>query len=208
MTWREYATLAGQLEAHRGVQAARAAGHVSARTALGAELTALEELLAGQQDRLTELYDRFDLSEPVLSPQQAPQVTDLADALRRARDAAERSASQLTAVESAARRSPYLPHWSTNLRNALVYGCTSAAAFFVNVFAFLGTSGVGRLLVTLLFVALPFLAYGVGSSLIGVLFKPALGAKPPKTRPLGLAICLAPILPLCALWGISWTVGG
>ncbi|MGY0232615.1 hypothetical protein [Longispora urticae] len=208
MTWREYATLAGQLEAHRGVQAARAAGHVNARSAVGAELTALEELLAGQRERLTELYDKFDLSEPVLTAQQQPQVTDLAEALRRARDAAERSGSQLTAVESAAKRSPYLPHWSTNLRNSLVYGCTSAVAFFLNVFAFLGTSGVGRLLVTLLFLALPFLAYGVGSSLIGLLFKPALGSKPPKTRPLGLAICLAPILPLCALWGISWTVGG
>jgi hypothetical protein len=208
MTWAEYATLASQLEEHRSKQATKAACQADARSMLAAELVALEALLATQRLRIADLCNKLDLSYPVLTGQPA-EVADLHEALRRARDAAERSASQLTTVELAAKHSPLLPHWSVRLRNSLVYGCASGSAFLLSFLVLFGvSSGTGQILVLFLFVTLPFLAYGIGSFLIGLLFTPALGSKPSKTRSIGLAICLAPILPLCALWGVFWSAKG
>lgn len=206
-TWREYASLAGQLETLRRSHLARVAAQESAHDRLLAEVSEIEQSLITQRHQLSSLYEKLDLPAPNLAPPPIAAV-DAAEAVAAARTTAEQAAAQLTAIETAARRSPVLPHWPTNLRNAVVYGCTSLAGFLINLTAFVALSGVGQLLVVFLFFAVPFIAYGVGSSLIGVLFTPALGNRPPRTRPLGLAICLAPVLPLCALWGLSWTVGG
>ncbi|WP_018352307.1 hypothetical protein [Longispora albida] len=207
MTWRDYATLAGQLEAHRAVQAASAAGHAGARSTLGAELAAIDEILSGQRERIGRLYEQLDLAEPVLAGQPPP-VPDLAEGLRRAREAAERAGTQLTAVEAGSRRSPRLAHWSASMRNSVVYAATSAGAFLLGLAIVLSASGGWLLLILPLLIILPWLAFGIGGSAIGWLYTPAVGGKPPRTRPLGLAICLAPAAPLLVLWYFLWLFGG
>ncbi|MBA3488950.1 MAG: hypothetical protein H0T78_05285 [Longispora sp.] len=207
-TWRAYATLAGELDALRSAYLTQVTNEESTREKLAAELSEIEQAVITQRHQLSDLHEKLDLPPPRLTCPPL-EITDTVRAVRGAQEAVEVAATHLTAAETAARRSPILPYWSTNLRNTLVYGCTSMVGFFLNVTIFLASSGVTQvLLIPVLFLAMPFLAFGIGGSLIGLLFTPALGNRAPRTRPLGLAICLVPVLPLCALWSISMTLGG
>ena len=200
---------------HRQVAAlVLVAGHSGVRDP---QLLVVQQRLAGQQARFVQITTAAGQALPSLSPTSAD-ITAAGPALR------DHSPVALEAVfrtmvttldladrtlDQAARSAPGLNAWPPALRNALVYGAFSAAVFTIQVLLLftLDETTVLPLLAPLCLIVLPGFAWLAGYFTIGAAFRPRGGAiKVDRTPRLGVAVCLAPNLLLCAGLGVLYLI--
>jgi len=200
---------------HRQVAAlVLVAGHSGVRDP---QLLVVQQRLAAQQARFVQITTAAGQALPSLSPTPAD-LTAAGPALR------DHSPVALEAVfrtmvttldladrtlDQAEQSAPGLNAWPPALRNALVYGAFSAAVFTIQVLLLftLDETTVLPLLAPLCLIVLPGFAWLAGYFTIGAAFRPRGGAiKVDRTPRLGVAVCLAPNLLLCAGLGVLYLI--
>lgn len=198
---------------HRQVAAlALVAEHAGVRDP---QLLQVRQHLAAQQARFFQVTTASGQSLPSLMPSPAditaagPLLRDTSSVALAAVFGTMVTTLNLTdaTLERAARATPGLSTWPPALRNGLVYGAFSTAVFAIQVVLLLLLDETTALLLMapVCLIVLPAFAWLAGFLTIGAVFRPAAGAtRADRTPRLGVAICLAPNLLLCAALGLLY----
>lgn len=194
MSWAEYTRAARELAELRRANEAAVAERASVARTAGEDLDRLTTHLEAQRDYLVGLATKLKLPDPWIGPATRSSVTDVAEALHRAADAANAAETEARRAERAGSRPLLLPDASPTARNALIYSAWAFAAWLLqcglvtispaNDFGVLAWSLCG----------LPALAFFGGYITVSTLGQPRVGAAYPKHARLGGAICFGGML--------------
>jgi hypothetical protein len=194
VSWAEYTQAARELADVRRADESAAADRAAVARTAGDDLERLTTHLEVQRDYLQALGKKLKLPVPDLGPAHRSPITDVAEALHRAADAANAADTEGRRAERAGSRPLLLPDASPTARNALIYGGWTFAAWLlqcglvnfspVNDFGVLAWSLCG----------LPALAFFGGYITVSTLGQPRVGAEYPKQARLGGAICFGGML--------------
>ena len=207
--WDDYLAAARELSALRAEDARRDRERDAWVTSRRDELNELGARVHKQRTTLEEVstYVKMPLRIPV---QQAPQIagTDVDEAMRAARDDVQATTALMVETDYLAHRSPLLPRWRTDERNAVVYGFFALLGLLVQMGVIVNAAAQedtlsGRGWVTFTCFIVPFAAFACGWLAIGVLCRPRLmaGGKLPRNPRLGLIVCLSTWLIVCQFGG-------
>jgi hypothetical protein len=189
VSWAEYTEAARELaELRRGDTASRAERADVARTAQ-ADVAKLTAHLAAQQSYLTTLATTLRLPAPWFGKAEPSAVTDVAQALHRAADAANAADVEARQAEQTGTRPVLLPDLSPTARNVLVYSSWAAVGwlFQCGLALVAAEDQLGTAIWSLC--GLPALAFFAGYLTVSTLGQPRVGASYPKQARLGGAIC-------------------
>jgi hypothetical protein len=192
VSWAEYTEAARELaELRRRDEAVHADRNEVARTA-DSDLERLDKHLAAQQTYLTGLAKRLRLPEPYLGATQRSPVTDLAQALHRAADAANAAETESRRAEDAATKPLLLPNLSPTARNALIYSAFTAVGWVLQCGLIMISDETDFGAIAWSLCGLPALAFFAGYITVSTLGQPRVGGKDyPKNPRLGGVICFA-----------------
>jgi len=194
VSWAEYTRAARELaEVRRADEAAAADRAAVARTA-NEDLDRLTTHVEAQREYLTGLAKKLKLPEPWIGPADRSSVTDIAEALHRAADAANAAETEARRAERAGSRPILLPDASPTARNSLIYGGWAFAGWLLQcgLVTFSTETDFGVLAWSLC--GLPALAFFGGYITVSTLGQPRVGADHPKQARLGGAICFGGML--------------
>jgi hypothetical protein len=194
VSWAEYTRAARELaDVRRSTEAAAADRASVARTA-GDDIDRLTTHLEAQREYLVSLAKKLKLPEPYVGTADRSSITDVAEALHRAADAANAAETEARRAERAGSRPLLLPDASPTARNALIYGSWAFTAWLLQcgLVTFSPTNDFGVLAWSLC--GLPALAFFGGYITVSTLGQPRVGAEHPKQARLGGAICFGGML--------------
>ncbi len=194
MSWAEYTRAARELADLRRATEAAAADRASVARTAGEDIDRLTTHLEAQRDYLLALAKKLKLPEPYVGTAGRSSVTDVAEALHRAADAANAAETEARRAERAGSRPLLLPDASPTARNSLIYGSWAFAAWLLQcgLVTFSPTNDFGVLAWSLC--GLPALAFFGGYITVSTLGQPRVGAEHPKQARLGGAICFGGML--------------
>ena len=192
-TWDEYAALARHLDHLRRTQEEASAGLAQHRGALSTAMSQLDQRLAAQQERLSQLGR--SIGQHVSSrPAPPSEITDPGSAVRLGFERAEAADAATATAEHLARYPRLFPSLAPGTRNLVVYlGCAAVAVLLQ--FGLLLLSDAGRIdtfsLLAWMCGGLPAIAFFVGYLVISTWGRPRLASAEPAPRSprLGFAIC-------------------
>lgn len=189
VSWAEYARAARELADLRRADDAAAADRVAAVRTAGDDLQRLSTHLETQREYLVDLAKKLKLPEPWIVAGSRSPVTDVAEALHRAADAANAAETEARRAERSASRPFLLPDASPTARNALIYGGWTFAAWLLQcgLVTFTQPTDFGSLAWSLC--GLPAVAFFGGYLTVSTLGQPRVGADYPKQARLGGVIC-------------------
>jgi hypothetical protein len=210
VSWSDYARAARELAELRRVEDAAAADRAAVTRTAADDLDNLTRHLEAQQDLLHKLAGTLKLPEPWIGRADRSSVTDVAQALHLAADAANAADVEARRAEHIGTRPILLPDVSPTTRNVIVYS---------------GWAGLGWLLQCGLLVAgeendfgtiawslcgLPAIAFFAGYLTVATVGQPRVGARPPKQARLGGAICFIgmPLLWIALVAARTLLLGG
>jgi hypothetical protein len=190
----EYTRAARELADVRRADEAAAADRAAVARTAGDDLERLTTHLAAQREYLVSLAKKLKLPEPWIGPADRSSVTDVAEALHRAADAANAAEMEARRAERAGSRPILLPDASPTARSALIYSAWAFAIWLLQcglvnfspelTFSVLAWSLCG----------LPAVAFFGGYLTVSTLGQPRVGAAHPKHARLGGAICFGGML--------------
>lgn len=194
MSWAEYTRAARELADLRRADESAAADRASVVRTAGDDVDRLTTHLDAQREYLVSLSKKLKLPEPWIGPADRSPVTDVAQALHRAADAANAAETEARRAERAGSRPLLLPDASPTARNALIYGGWGFAAWLLQcgLVTFSPSNDFGVLAWSLC--GLPALAFFGGYITVSTLGQPRVGAEYPKQARLGGAICFGGML--------------
>jgi hypothetical protein len=205
VSWAEYTRAARELaELRRADDAAAADREAVARTA-NDDLATLTKHLKAQQAYLVNLAKTLKLPEPWLGAADRSSITDVAQALHRAADAANAADTEARRAEQLGASPKLLPDASPTARNSLVYGAWALFGWLLQcgLLSFGSETDFGVLAWSLC--GLPAMAFFGGYLTVSTLGQPRVGASHPKQARLGGAICFVGMplawIALVALFG-------
>ena len=131
MSWAEYTRAARELADLRRADDTAAADSAAAARTAGDDLHRLTSHLETQREYLLDLATRLKLPEPWIGQTGRSPVTDVAQALHRAADAANAAEAEARKAERAASRPILLPDASPTARNVAIYSAWAFAAWLL-----------------------------------------------------------------------------
>jgi hypothetical protein len=216
MTWDDYVSTIGELDAVRREAAATVAAQELAVHAAKTELGGVRHRIALQRSRLTDAAARLARPQPQIEPldeergaasavvasvtsDPTPGINAALQGARATLDAADATLS--AAIEQPEQSGP-LPTWPPMARNALVYGWYSllAVVALVAIHGAAGSTPKAGVVVAFLAFVVSIGAWFIGLASVLLLFGRAGGgrgaprARHPRHALLGAAICLVPLL--------------
>jgi hypothetical protein len=194
VSWAEYTRVARELaELRRADEAAAADRAAVARTA-NDDLDRLATHVEAQREYLVSLAKKLKLPEPWIGQAGRSSVTDVAEALHRAADAANAAETEARRAERAGSRPILLPDASPTARNAVIYGAWAFAAWLLQCGLALVSAENDFSTIAWSLCGLPALAFFGGYITVSTLGQPRVGAEYPKQARLGGAICFGGML--------------
>jgi hypothetical protein len=207
--WARYLAATQRLdEVRRGAAAVVAEQAMAARTA-HEELATARGRLALNHARIRDIAAQTGTPEPAFAPTQAElaeaaQATggtpaSALNALREARATVDEADAALVGTQGAGLGAGLPPR----LRNILVYGPLALIVLVVQVVLYSVASETSLpILAPLCALIMPVMAFALGLVTIGLVFPAPPGGRVERTPLLGLAICLSPIVVICAGVGV------
>jgi hypothetical protein len=194
VSWAEYTRAARELADLRRADEAAATDRASVVRTAGDDVDRLTTHLEAQREYLVSLAKKLKLPEPWIGPADRSPVTDVAQALHRAADAANAAEAEARRAERAGSRPLLLPDASPTARNAFIYGGWAFAVWLLQcgLVTFSQSNDFGVLAWSLC--GLPALAFFGGYITVSTLGQPRVGAEYPKQARLGGAICFGGML--------------
>lgn len=194
MSWAEYAAAARELAEVRRNDLAAHADRASVAETAERDLAKLAKHLEAQQTHLVDLAKTLKLPAPWFGPAQRSPVTDLAEALHRAVDAANAADADARRAEQAGARPILFPDLAPTPRNALIYAAWAGIGwlFQCGLVAVSSETDYGSILWSLC--GLPALAFFAAYLTVSTVGQPRVGTQYPKNPTLGGAICFGGML--------------
>jgi hypothetical protein len=190
VSWSEYAAAARELAELRNADDAADADRASLARTAQRDLEKLTKHLGAQQEHLVELSRTLGLPAPHIGKSGRSTVTNIAEALHRAADAANAADDAAREAGNAASKPILLPELSPGSRNALIYTFWSMIGWVLQC-GLLTASDAGALeTAPWALCGLPAVAFFAGYLTVMTLGRPRTGgADYPKHMRLGGVIC-------------------
>jgi hypothetical protein len=194
VSWAEYTRAARELAELRRADAAADADRAAVARTANDDLDKLTRHLAAQEAFLVNLAKTLRLPEPYIGEPGRSSVTDVAEALHRAADAANAADAEARRAERTGTRPVLLPDASPTGRNAAIYGAWAFVFWLLQcgLVTVSAPTDFGALAWSLC--GLPALAFFAGYITVSTLGQPRVGAGYPKQARLGGAICFGGML--------------
>lgn len=189
MSWSEYARAARDLAELRRAEDAAAADRAEVSRTAADDLDRLTRHLEAQEDLLHRLARTLKLPAPFIGKADRSSVTDVAQALHLAADAANAADVEARRAEHIGTRPILLPDASPTARNALIYGGWAGLGWLLQcgLMTFSDETDFGVLAWSLC--GLPAIAFFAGYLTVSTLGQPRVGGDLPKQARLGGVIC-------------------
>lgn len=189
VSWSDYARAARELAELRRVEDAAAADRAAVTRTAADDLDNLTRHLEAQQDLLHKLAGTLKLPEPWIGRADRSSVTDVAQALHLAADAANAADVEARRAEHIGTRPILLPDVSPTTRNVIVYSAWAGLGWLLQcgLMTFSSETDFGVLAWSLC--GLPALAFFAGYLTVSTVGQSRVGAKLPKQARLGGVIC-------------------
>ncbi|GAA1029576.1 hypothetical protein GCM10009557_18560 [Virgisporangium ochraceum] len=189
MTWSDYARAAQELAELRRAEEAAAADRAAVSRTAADDLDKLTRHLDAQRELLNNLATTLKLPEPWTGKADRSSVTDVAQALHLAADAANAADVQARRAEQIGANPILLPDASPTARNALIYGAWAAVGWLVQCGLVTVSQETDFGVLAWSLCGLPALAFFAGYLTVATVGQPRVGAGLPKQARLGGAIC-------------------
>ena len=190
MSWSEYAAAARELAELRNADDAADADRASLARTAQRDLEKLSKHLSAQQEHLIELSRTLSLPTPHIGKAGRSPVTNIAEALHRAADAANAADDAAREAGNAASKPILFPELSPGTRNTLIYTVWSMVGWLFQC-GLISASDAGALeTAPWALCGLPAVAFFAGYLTVVTLGRPRTGgADYPKHMRLGGVIC-------------------
>jgi hypothetical protein len=194
VSWAEYTRAARELADVRRDDAAADADRAAVLRTANDDLEKLTKHLTAQERFLVNLAKTLRLPAPFIGPASRSSVTDVAQALHRAADAANAADAEARLAERVATRPLLLPDASPGARNGAIYGAWAFLGWLLQcgLVSFSSLTDFGAVAWSLC--GLPALAFFGGYITVSTLGQPRVGAGYPRQPRLGGAICFGGML--------------
>jgi hypothetical protein len=194
VSWADYTEAARELAEVRRADAAAHADRSSVAATAERDLDKLTKHLDTQQAHLISLAKTLKLPAPWFGPVERSPVTDLAEALHRAADAANAAEADARTAEQAGARPALFPDLAPTTRNAVIYAGWAAIGwvFQCGLVAVSPEADFGAIAWSLC--GLPSLAFFAAFATISTVGQPRVGSQYPKNTTLGGGICFGGML--------------
>lgn len=192
MSWSEYARAARELAELRRAEEAAAAERAAVTRTSADDLERLTDFLENQQAMLQKLAGTLKLPQPYVGrSEQRSSVTDVAQALHLAADAANAADVEARRAEHVGTRPILLPDATPTVRNVVIYSAWSLIGWMLQCgLMFAGEENDPGVLAWSL-CGLPAVAFFAGYLTVSTVGQPRVGEKYPKQARLGGVICFA-----------------
>jgi hypothetical protein len=194
VSWAEYTRAARELADVRRADESAAADRAAVARTANEDLDRLTAHIEAQHDYLLSLAKKLKLPEPWIGPADRSSITDVAEALHRAADAANAAETEARRAERAGSRPILLPDASPTARNSLIYGAWAFAAWLLQCGLVTFSQETNFSVLAWSLCGLPALAFFGGYITVSTLGQPRVGAEHPKQARLGGAICFGGML--------------
>jgi hypothetical protein len=189
VSWSEYARAARELAEVRRAEEAAAADRAAVTRTAADDLDRLTQHLEVQHDLLHNLAGTLKLPEPYIGKSGRSSVTDVAQALHLAADAANAADVEARRAEHIGTRPILLPDESPTARNAITYSAWAMLGWVLQCGLLLASAENDFGTIAWSLCGLPAVAFFAGYLTLSTVGQPRVGSSHPKQARLGGAIC-------------------